>query len=58
MDTMAQSVEQIQQLEAAGIQVVVSEAVDLEGVYESISVIGKVMGHEQEPSPVSLGRSL
>ncbi len=52
MDTMAQSVEQIQQLEAAGIQVVVSEATDLEGVYESISVIGKVMGREQEAAEV------
>jgi iron complex transport system substrate-binding protein len=48
MDTMDQSAEQIQQLEAAGIQVVVSDAVDIEGVYESISVIGQVMGREDE----------
>ena len=52
MDTMNQSVEQIQQLEAAGIQVVVSDAVDLEGVYESIAVIGKVMSREHEAEEV------
>ena len=52
MDTMNQSVEQIQQLEAAGIQVVVSDAIDLEGVYESISVIGKVMSREGEAAKV------
>lgn len=52
MDTMNQSVEQIQQLEAAGIQVVVSDAVDLEGVYESISVIGKVLSREGEAAEV------
>ena len=55
MDTMNQSVEQIQQLEAAGIQVVVSDAVDLEGVYESISVIGKVMSREREATEVING---
>jgi iron complex transport system substrate-binding protein len=52
LDTMDQSAEQIQQLEAAGIQVVVSDAVDIEGVYESISVIGKVMGREDEAREV------
>jgi iron complex transport system substrate-binding protein len=52
MDTMDQSAEQIQQLEAAGIQVVVSDAVDIEGVYESISVIGQVMGREDEAQNV------
>ena len=52
MDTMAQSVDQIAQLEAAGIQVVVSEASDLEGVYESISVIGRVMNREGKAAEV------
>ena len=52
LDTMDQSAEQIQQLEAAGIQVVVSDAVDIEGVYESISVIGQVMGREDEAREV------
>ena len=55
MDTMAQSVEQIAALEAAGIQVVVSEATDLEGVYESISVIGRVMNRESEAADVIAG---
>jgi iron complex transport system substrate-binding protein len=52
MDTMAQSVEQIEQLETAGIRVVVSDAVDLEGVYDSISLIGRVMSREQEAEKV------
>lgn len=55
MDTMAQSVEQIAALEAAGIRVVVSEATDLEGVYESISVIGRVMNRESEAADVIAG---
>ena len=55
MDTMAQSVEQIAALEASGIQVVVSEATDLEGVYESISVIGRVMNRESEAADVIAG---
>ena len=55
MDTMAQSVEQISALEASGIQVVVSEATDLEGVYESISVIGRVMNRESEAADVIAG---
>ena len=48
MDTMNQSVEQIDALEAAGVRVVESDAVDLEGVYESISLIGRVMNRERE----------
>ena len=52
MDTMAQSVEQIEALEAAGVRVVISDAVDLEGVYESISLIGKVMNREREATEV------
>ena len=52
MDTMAQSVEQIEQLETAGIRVVVSDAVNLEGVYDSISLIGRVMSREQEAEKV------
>lgn len=36
MSDMAQSEEQIQQLEAAGVKVVVSEATDIEGVYTAI----------------------
>ncbi|MBQ2160037.1 MAG: ABC transporter substrate-binding protein, partial [Oscillospiraceae bacterium] len=55
MGTMAQSAGQVAQLEAAGIQVVVSEATDLEGVYESISVIGRVMNRESEAADVIAG---
>ena len=43
MNTMAQSAEQIEQLEAAGIRVVVSEATDIAGVFDAIRVIGEVM---------------
>lgn len=48
MSDMAQTEEQIAQLEAAGIKVVVSEAVDIEGVYTAIEMIGALMGHEEE----------
>ena len=48
MSTMAQSVVQTQALEAAGIRVVVNEAVDIAGVYEAIEVIGAVVGHDDE----------
>ncbi|HZK41704.1 MAG TPA: ABC transporter substrate-binding protein, partial [Clostridia bacterium] len=44
MSTMAQSKEQVATLEAAGIQVVVSDADDIEGVYTAISMIGTLMG--------------
>lgn len=44
MSDMAQTEEQVAQLEAAGIQVVVSEATDIEGVYTAIDMIGTLMG--------------
>ena len=44
MTTMAQSEDQVKQLEAAGIKVVVSDAQDIEGVYTAIRMIGKLMG--------------
>ncbi len=46
MSTMAQTDEQVAQLEAAGVHVVVSDAQDIEGVYTSIDIIGKLMGME------------
>ena len=49
---LGKSVEQIEQLETAGIRVVVSDAVNLEGVYDSISLIGRVMSREQEAEKV------
>lgn len=48
MSTMAQSEDQASALEAAGIRVVVSEANDIEGVYTAISMIGTIMGKDQE----------
>ncbi|MDD3409966.1 MAG: ABC transporter substrate-binding protein [Eubacteriales bacterium] len=48
MSTMAQTVEQNQALENAGIRVVVSEATDISGVYEAIRVIGAVVGKTAE----------
>ena len=52
MSTMAQSKEQIEALEAAGIQVVVSDAQDIAGVYTSIEMIGKLMGKDAEAAAV------
>ena len=52
MSTMAQSEEQIAQLEAAGIQVVVSDARDIEGVYTAINLIGALTGHKTEAAGV------
>ena len=43
MSTMAQTEEQIAQLEAAGIAVVVSDAQNIEGVYTALRMIGGLM---------------
>ena len=45
MGTMAQSLEQVEALEKAGIAVVVSDAQDIEGVYTAIRMIGTLMGY-------------
>jgi iron complex transport system substrate-binding protein len=52
MSTMAQTEEQIAQLEAAGIAVVVSDAQNIEGVYSSIAMIGALTGHDAEAAKV------
>lgn len=52
MSTMAQSEEQIRQLENAGIKVVVSDAKDIEGVYEAIGIIGELTGRTDEADEV------
>lgn len=44
MTKMAQSEEQVSQLENAGIQVAVSDAQDIEGVYTAIRLIGALLG--------------
>ena len=48
MSTMAQTEEQVQQLEAAGVHVVVSDAQDIAGVYTAIEMIGKLVGKDDE----------
>ncbi|MBE7007867.1 MAG: ABC transporter substrate-binding protein [Ruminococcaceae bacterium] len=52
MSTMAQTQEQIDQLEAAGVKVVVSDAQDIEGVYTAINMIGTLMGKEDNAAAV------
>lgn len=48
MSTMAQTTEQVEALENAGIRVVVSDAQDIEGVYTAIRLIGALMGKDAE----------
>ena len=48
MNTMAQSKEQLAVLEAAGIQILVSNATNIAGIYDSIEIIGTVTGNEAE----------
>ncbi len=55
MSTMAQTEEQVAALEAAGIRVVVSDAQDIEGVYTSIEMIGRLMGKEENAQTVIEG---
>ena len=48
LSMMAQTQEQVDQLEKAGIKVVVSDAQDIEGTYTAIRLIGNVMGKQEE----------
>lgn len=52
MSTMAQTEEQVQQLEAAGIRVVVSDAQDIEGTYTAINMIGTLTGKQEEAASI------
>lgn len=52
MSIMAQPEEQIAALEAAGVKVVVSDARDIEGVYTAITMIGELMGKNDEAAAV------
>lgn len=52
MSDMAQTEEQVAQLEAAGIKVVVSEATDIDGVYYAIDMIGTLMGKKDNAETV------
>ena len=48
MGTMAQTTEQADALAQAGIQTVISDAQDIEGVYTAIRLIGALMGKDAE----------
>ena len=52
MSAMAQTEDQVDQLEAAGIQVVVSDAKDINGVYTAITLIGAITGRDAEAMSV------
>ena len=48
MATMAQTEDQVNALEEAGVKVIVSDAQNLEGVYTAITLIGQVVGKNDE----------
>lgn len=52
MSAMAQTEDQVNQLEAAGIRCVVSDAKDIAGVYSAITMIGALTGHDTEAAAV------
>ncbi|MBQ3279826.1 MAG: ABC transporter substrate-binding protein [Clostridia bacterium] len=52
MNDMSQTEEQVKQLEANGAKVAVSQASNIEGVYYSIRMIGKLMGKEDNAEAV------
>ena len=52
MSTMNQPEEQVSQLEAAGVHVVVSNAQDIEGVYTAINMIGTLLGREDKAAEI------
>ena len=55
MATMAQTTEQVEALEAAGVRVVVSDAPDIAGVYTAIELIGAVTGKNEEAAALVAG---
>ena len=52
MNDMAQSEEQVKQLEENGVKVVVSKAADIEGVYYAIRMIGHLMGKDDSAEAI------
>ena len=52
MATMAQTKEQVEALEQAGVKVIVSDAQNLEGVYTAITLIGDVTGKTEEAAGI------
>ncbi|MBR1685347.1 MAG: ABC transporter substrate-binding protein [Clostridia bacterium] len=55
MATMAQTTEQVEALENAGIRVVVSDAQTIEGTYEAIRLIGSLVGKTEESEAIISG---
>ncbi len=52
LSMMAQTTEQVDQLEKAGVRVVVSDAQDIEGTYTAIRLIGQVMGKQENAEKI------
>lgn len=52
MSTMAQTEEQVKQLEDAGVHVVVSDAKDIAGTYTAIEMIGALLGKDKEAAAI------
>ena len=52
LSMMAQTTEQVDQLEKAGVRVVVSDAQDIAGTYTAISLIGQVMGKQENAQKI------
>jgi len=52
MSSMAQTEEQVKQLEDAGVAVVVSDAQDIEGVYTAIELLGGLLGKDAEADKI------
>lgn len=48
MNDMAQTEDQVRMLEENGVQVVISDANDIEGVYTAIRMMGRLMAREEE----------
>lgn len=55
MATMDQTTEQVEQLENAGVKVVVSDAQDIEGTYAAIRMIGALLGKDAEAESLCTG---
>ena len=53
MSKMAQTVEQVEALEAAGVRVMISDAQNLEGVYDTIEMLGELTGRQEEAAALS-----
>ncbi len=55
MAKMAQTVEQVNALENAGVRVIVSDAQDIAGVYQAIEMIGAIVGRNDEAAALVSG---